>query len=323
MNLTDLTEVLRDHAENLDDTAHEARMAGVRARILATRRRLALTGVVCVVLALVGVVYVALPREVESARPPRSLPEYQDGARLVTQSWADLPTASVTVKYTPKAEDFVIFRHCSTEPSEPDLVTMLLINGKEASADGCGHDSTVEIDVARYGGVVGEPLVIRMVVGVSGTEDRFPEKVEHVRPPEGTTTGEFAVGVGEPVPVSEYPFPPRPETLEDVDEFVLSGETVLEIRSDRNDPDARQTVNVTWPGPLRMITAVNTPGRLEVLINGKVVYDMDSWDYRGRSGYMEFWEGDGLNIPRGQTATITVIPERTTGDWKVEFAEEN
>src|SRR5690349_14788675 len=67
MNLTDLTEVLHERAE-LADSSHEARMAGVRARVSATRRRRAAAGVACVVLALVGIVHAVLPR-------PEALPE--------------------------------------------------------------------------------------------------------------------------------------------------------------------------------------------------------------------------------------------------------
>lgn len=51
-----------------------------------------------------------------------------------------------------------------------------------------------------------------------------------------------------------------------------------------NDPDAPQTIDVVWPGRLSLTAALNTPGQLEVLINGEVVYDIDSWGYGGGTG---------------------------------------
>jgi hypothetical protein len=329
MNLTDLTEVLRDHAE-LDDTAHDARMAGIRGRVLATRRRLALTGVVCVVLALVGAMYVALPRPVEPAQPTpqptRSFPEYQEGARLVAQEWADLPTNSVTVEFMPNSDDFVIFEHCFAESSERSLVMVLTVNGHFAGSGDCIGAATRRFgDLAKYGGAVGRPLVITMTVGFESVGE-LPEKAEDIRPPDSTVTGEVAVGAGVPVPVSAYSFPPRPETLEDIDHdpgFPGEGSGEINIRADRNDPDAPQTLNVTWSGPYRLLVSINTPGRIEVLINGEAVHDVDSWDYGGVSGFTILGEEDGPHLPPGQTATITVIPERTTGDWSVQLSETN
>jgi len=323
MNLTDLTEVLRDHAE-LDDTAHDARMTGIRARVLATRRRLALTGVVCVVLAVVSAVFLTVPRPVEPANPTRSFPEYQSGTRLVVQEWADLPTSSITVEYTPQSDDFAVFNQCSAELAEQVLVYIVTINGIEHVAGGCeglGWNFSKEVgNWDRYGIAVGKPLVITMTVGVGRVVGEPSSSAEDVRPPDETATGEFGIGVGEVMPVSEYPFPPRPETLYDIDDLD-SSEADIEIRADRNDPDARQEISVVWPGSLELSAALNTPGRLEVFINGKVVYDIDSWGYGRSSGMAILGEKDGLNFSPGQTITITVVPERTTGDWSVQLDE--
>lgn len=322
MNLTDLTEVLRDRAE-LDDTAHDARMAGIRGRVLATRRRFALAGVVCVVLAVVSAVFLTVPRAVEPANPPRSFPEYADGARLVLQEWADLPTNSVTVEYAPTSDEFVLFDRCSAEPA---MVRIITINGHFAQSGGCEYGGATQFaNLARFGGEAGKPLVITMIVGVGRVVGEPPEKVEDVRPPDEAATGEFAIGVGELVPVSEYSFPPRPETLEDIDDLGVSADNPggVTIRADRDDPDARQTVSLVWPGSIAVRAALNTPGRLEVFINGKAVYDVDSWDYSRMSGSATLGEADGLVFPPGQPVTVTVVPERTTGDWIVQLTEMN
>jgi len=319
MNLTDLTEVLRERAE-LDDTAHDARMAGIRGRVLATRRRLALAGVVCVVLAVVSAVFLTVPRPVEPANPTRSFPEYDNGARLVAQAWADLPTDSVTLEYTPKSPEFVLFERCVAESSDQDLVMVITINGRPVQAGGCYSGSLPMDDLTRYDGAVGRPLVITMTVGVGRVRGEIPEKVEDVRPPDEAVTAEFAIGVGELVPVSEYPLPARPETLEDIDDF-LSSDPDIDIRADRNDPEQRQEISMAWPGTLGVHAAINTPGRLEVLINGQVVYELESWGYSGEFGIAILGEADGLNFSPGQTVTVTVIPERATGDWSVQLSE--
>ena len=318
MNLTDLTEVLRERAD-LDDTAHDARMAGIRGRIVATRRRLALAGVVCVVLAVVSAVFLTVPREVEPANPPRSLPGFGDGARLVAQAWADLPTNSVTIEYTPKSDEFVLFDRCAVQ----GLVMVIAINERPVQAGGC-HSGSLRIgDLAKFGAEVGKPLVITMVVGVGSAAGEFPEKAEDVRPPDEEATGEFALGVGEEMPVGEYPFPPRPETLEDVDHLGLSDGTPgdVNLRADRDDPDARQTTTMVWPGSISLRAALNTPGRLEVFIDDQAVYEVDSWNYEGVTGFATLGEEDGLLFAPGQSVTVTVIAERTTGDWIVQLSE--
>lgn len=311
MNLTDLTDVLRAHAD-LDGTAHEARMAGVRARVVATRRRMALTGVFCLVLALVGAVYLTLPRPVEPAQPPRSLPEYQFGARLVAQAWADLPATSVTVEFTPTAADLVVFGHCTTE--EP-LVTLITINGRTVVGGNCGGASSRRVgDLADYGGAAGEPLVITMFVGLSRVAGEFPGTAADLRPPGDGVTGEFAVGVGVPVPFSEYSFPPRPETLAGIEDFIEPGG--VNIRADRNDPGAPRTLEMVWPGPSEVTAALDTPGRLVVSINGTVVHTATSWGYHGSVSVATVGAGE---VAPGQVVTVTVVPERATGDWNVQF----
>ena len=90
MNLTDLTEVLRDHADVAGEHG-DTRLAGVRAKVTTTRRRRAVAGAACVVLAFLGVVYAVAPRHgrlSEPALPVRSFPEYQGGTKLVAQAWA-------------------------------------------------------------------------------------------------------------------------------------------------------------------------------------------------------------------------------------------
>ncbi|MFJ5984564.1 hypothetical protein [Lentzea sp. NPDC092896] len=318
MNLTDLSEVLRDRAA-LADSSHEARMAGVRARVAATKRRRAVAGAAFVVLALVGIVYALLPRpaEPEPAVPPRSLPEYQYGTRLLTQSWGDLPSTSVTVRFVPRSLDLMMFTKCDIGPNEQLLMSTTVNGHSFEDRNTCG--SATSTDWGALGVVPGQPSVVTLTIdgkqgsGTPGTPGPPP-----VLPlPEN---GSFALGIGEAVSVSEYPFPPRPQTLETLRPGFA--EPAIEVRSDAADPAARKEITAEWPGNNLIQAQMNTPGRLRVLINDVEVIDYSTWSYSvgsTQTGPDGWTTRHGLQVSEGQQVKITVIPERTTGEWEVTF----
>lgn len=318
MNLTDLSEVLRDRAE-LPDSSHEARMAGVRARVSATRRRRAVAGVACVVLALVGIVYAVLPgpdRSPEPARPTRSLPEYQEGTRLVAQAWGDLPSTSVTVRFVPKSLDFSLFTRCDTGDNGLLLMTITINDRPYVEQNSCGG-RTRSPDWSTLGVVAGQPYVIKLtVLGKQGESESGPPSVLPL-----PASGMFALGVGEAVPVNEYPFPPRPQTLENIESGRLGPitEPMIELRADPADPAAPKETTVEWPGASLLLAHMNTPGRIRVLVDDTLVIDLSHWSYVVLSTQAD-WPAYGEKnhkLSKGQSVKITVVPERTTGDWKV------
>ena len=313
MNLTDLSEVLRDRA-GLADSSHESRMAGVRARVTAAKRRRAVAGAAFVVLALVGVVYALLPRpaEPEPAVPPRSLPEYQYGTRLLTQAWGDLPSTSVTVRFVPKSLDLMMFTKCDIGPNDRLLISTHINGHPMADHSSCGTASST--DWAALGVVPGQPSVITLTVdGKQGSDTSNPPVA--LPSPE---SGSFALGVGEAVPVSEYPFPPRPQTLQELQPALP--EPAIEVLSDASDPAARKEVIVPWPGHNVLSADMNTPGRIRVLLDDVEIADYSNWSYN--PGGTQIWPDDwnakyGLHLAEGKNVKITVIPERTTGEWRV------
>jgi hypothetical protein len=312
MNLTDLSEVLRDRAE-LADSSHEARMAGVRARVTAVRRRRAVAGAAFVMLALVGIVYAVLPRldQSEPAVPPRSLPEYQYGTRLVTQAWGDLPSTSVTVRFVPRSLDLMLFTQCDIGPSNWLLISTTVNGHPFADHRTCGSASSA--NWGALGVVVGQQSVITLTVdGKQGSGTSNPPPV--LPSPE---SGSFALGVGEAVPVSAYPFPPRPQTLETFQPSFP--EPAIEVRSDAADPAGRKEITAAWPGDNVLHAEMNTPGRMRILVNDVEVINYSHWTYGVGSTQTlpGDWPRHGLQLTEGQQVKITVIPERTTGDWRV------
>ncbi|MCS7479425.1 hypothetical protein ACFFQW_25215 [Umezawaea endophytica] len=320
MNLSDLTEVLRDHAPRADAQV-TARLAGVRARVAASRRRRAVGAAACVVLALVGVVYAVVPRaerSSEPATPERSFPEYQAGTRLAAQAWAELPSSSVVLRFVPKSLDFKVFVRCDIGQGV-DLPMKLVIDGDEVLAGGCGTASGSS-DWGTRGAEVGKPVVVTLTVG--------DEAVDHSRPSSPVTmprpsSGAFGIAVGEAVPVDRYPFPPRPETLAEMPP-PLTDPTFV-VSADPADPDSPREFSIAWPGERFLHAQVNTPGRVRVLVNDVLVTDFFSWDY-GIAGTQSMSSKDwgrvhGIAVAAGDPVRITVIPERLSGDWRVWLGE--
>lgn len=314
MNLTDLAEVLRDRAD-LPDTPPDARLTGVRAKVAATRRRRAMAGAACVVLALVGGVYAVAPRSEQSSEPAlpvRSFPEYQSGARLLAQTWGELPSTSVTVRFVPKSLDLRVFSQCDIGHNR-SLLVHTTINGQSLGSGGCGGAVTAA-SWSELGVVVGQPSVVTLTV--NGEQDPSATAVATLAPP---PSGSFAIAVGEGVPASEYPLPPRPETLEPL--LTSLGDPATAVSADPDDPTARKEITVTWPGDRMLHAQMNTPGRLRMLVNDVQVLDFSHWNYDVGGSYSsmsDYWEKKyGIAPAPGDPVRITVIPERVTGDWEV------
>jgi hypothetical protein len=315
MNLSDLTEVLRDHAQP-SDTVVNARLAGVRAKVAASRRRRAVGAAACVVLALVGVVYAVIPRSGWSSEPAlhvRSFPEYQLGTRLAGQAWADVPSSSVALRFVPTTLDFKVFVKCDVGKNV-DMDVKVEVNGKAFRSGGCGGATGVG-NWGAWGVEIGKAVLITMTVRDEVVDYSQMSPVTMAMPSSGT----FGLGVGEAVPVDEYPFPPRPETLEAMPPFYT--EPAVVVSADPVDPNARREVTTTWPGERLLHARLNAPGRVRVLVNDVQLVDYFHWDYKlGETQTMpsDSWEADhGLKLLAGDPVRITVIPEDVSGDWEV------
>jgi hypothetical protein len=208
VNLTDLAEVLRERAD-VPDPDQRGRLADVRAKVVAARRRRAAAGAACVVLALVGVVFAVVPRSgptSEPAVPVRSFPEYQSGARLIAQAWRELPSTSVTVRFVPTSLDLRVFEQCEVGHDKAVLVALVL-NGKPFTNGSCGSVIT-KAEWASLGVVVGQPSELTLTV--LGEQGEAVNGVPAVLAMPAEVS--FGLGVGQGMPVGDYPFPlvPRP-----------------------------------------------------------------------------------------------------------------
>jgi hypothetical protein len=318
MNLTDLSEVLRERAD-VPETSQDARLGGVRAKVKATKHRRAVAGAACVVLAFLGAVYALVPRPEttsEPAVPVRSFPEYQDGARLIGQAWGGLPSTSLTVRFTPTSLPVKIVHECDGGKDERLMVSVTINGHPFTNGYTCGGTSTV-LEPAAVGIVVGQPSEVTLTL--LGKQGEAVNGVPSILAMPAEVT--FGLGIGQGVPVADYPFPPRPRTLAPLEPQYPEGFTKL--TADPADPAARKETTFEWPGTIMVESRVNTPGRLQVLVNDVPVIDHTSWTYTvngSQSALPDRWESSyGLNPAQGDLVRVTVIPELTTGDWEVKL----
>ncbi|MEV1118523.1 hypothetical protein AB0I91_25940 [Actinosynnema sp. NPDC049800] len=327
MNLTDLTEVLRHHAELPPDAAHGPRMSGIQARVEASRRRRVVAAVAASLVAVLGVAFALrtpVQRESQPAEPkPIVFSEHHEGTRIVAQTSGRAPASAITLRFAPTTPDPKLFIACDANDDDKQMYATLVVNGVPYG-DGltCGPPMNVTFEWAKHGIGVGTPVTVTLSAGEQlwDEEERWPHSGP--MPPDAT----LGLAVGVPVAPEDYPFPPRPETLEPIDPALDNTNPgqrrVYELRADPDQPNGTWRSTVSLPGrPVYVGVAVNTPGRIRVLVNGVEVVEHATWTYR--SSYLmdtsqEYWE---VAVEPGATVDLTVIVERTSGDWAVVLKE--
>ncbi|PSL51650.1 hypothetical protein B0I31_11980 [Saccharothrix carnea] len=315
MNLTDLTDVLRDHAGPPPDAAHGPRMSGIRAKVRASRRRGVIAAAVSLV-AVLGVTFALTAPAQRESEPavPTTFPAYHAGTRIVAQAADRAPAHEVSVQVVPTRRDLRVFTRC--EAGGRELRVRVTVNGMYSHETTCGHqpaDGVVSWTAESF--PVGSPVTFGMSVGESDVTQPTAGPI-----PAGTA---FALAIGEEVPVEDYRFPPRPESLSPVDPLLSAPAPRIDLRrADRDQPNGTWRTTVDLPDrPVRIQVASNTPGRIQVLANGVRVYDHVKWTYEATTGLslpQDLWEKDsGAKAEVGAAVEITVIAERTSGDWAV------
>jgi hypothetical protein len=317
VNLTDLRDVLDERSATYDVEARShLTLAGVHRRLaIRRRRRIAATAAAVVLVLAAGAGTLAVTRS--SGRTPAAtpatptvggFPEYAQGARVIAASTPIEPGATaVRLRFTPRTTGLVLFTRCDDNTKQYDIA--LNGGGRIVSGTGCGSAFTLDPVDESAGVEAGRPSVLTVTF------------------PKGPVAG-FAVAVGERVPVGEYVFPPRPATLPPVedagdmrttdDQGADYGTAVL-VRSDPADPNRPVSVTFTWGAGVHLALRAQTPGALRVAVDGLTVAQGQWWDYDQTlvdAGYAADWHQVGLPA-RGAPATITVTPERMTGDWAV------
>jgi hypothetical protein len=336
----DLTELLEERsAEPAEGAAHHLRLAAVTARVVGRRRRrraaVVAIGAAAAVLLVIGLTATlrpsAAPRPAgttPTASPTRLIegfPEYAQGARVVAAKAAAPPNRTVTVGFVPATLDLVFFDRCDGLPDQVAITVELTLNGRPFGTSTCGSGSQSS-DLTKYGLAAGKPATFTATVrGATGFSSETGSETKVAVPAAGT----FGVAVGERMPFSEYPLPPRPSTLRPLEPGLPVNSAGLEpsgsvvLRADPADPTRAQWLTLTWRTMERVELVSQTPGRLRVRVNSVEVTTGEWWDYQQSSFYsfpdVEWPSAPGLTVRPGDPVTIEVIPEHVTGDWRVVF----
>ncbi|MGX6607840.1 hypothetical protein ACWKSP_37800 [Micromonosporaceae bacterium Da 78-11] len=321
MNLTDLHDVLdeRSATDHTEARSHLT-LTGVHRRLaIRRRRRITATAAAFVAVLAVGAGTLAVHRSTGRTPEPTSspsptvptvggFPEYAEGARVIAASTPlEAGAKSVRLEFTPRTTALVIFARCDDSALPYDIA----LNGSRPimSGEGCGTALTPDPTDKSTGVEPGRPSVLTATF------------------PKGVVAG-FVMAVGEKIPVDQYVFPPRPATLapvEDTGDMRVTDDqgadygTTKVVRSDPADPNRPVEVAFTWGVGVHLRLRAQTPGAIRVSINGVQVVQGQWWDY-GQTlidgGDDSDWPKGGL-LARGASATITVTPERMTGEWAV------
>jgi hypothetical protein len=318
VNLTDLRDILDERSAGYDVEARSHLMlTGVHQRLaIRRRRRIAATAAAVVLVLAGGIGTLAVNRPARPVPAPAAtaavvggFPAYAQGARVIAAS-APLAAGATSVRltFTPATTDLVFFDRC------PDggAAYSIAVNGRTMmSGNGCGGSFAIDLSDPAGGLLVGRPNTV-------------------VATFKGAPVRGFAVAVGEKVPIDQYVFPARPATLAPlaVDDLNfndpgLGGKTLALLRGDPADPNRPAWATVTWGRHLHLVSRSQTPGRLTITIGELTLSQAQWWDYEQVTvdgGREDTWTQGTLPKP-GARVTITVTPERMTGDWAVSLQE--
>ncbi|MEU7532344.1 hypothetical protein AB0A74_41875 [Saccharothrix sp. NPDC042600] len=301
MNETDLVELLRERAD-FPDHGHRTRVEGVRAKVRRSRWRQAGAVAVAIVLVLGGVL-VGLPRgqSPDPADHPR-LPAYLDGYTFPTSVSAALPTKKANLYYTPKDETFRLHAYCLIG-DRSSVGIRITVNDKVWYDGAC----------PRIGTMIAPP---RDAWTAFGIQFGRAVRIEATLPAPPADTGDWGFRVAEEVPLADYPFPPRPERL-----AVLPEDEPALARSNPEHPEGQFETRFRWAETGGLDLWLNSPGRVRVFVNGVEVLTATFWTYdlhtASTAPVAEWPRLHGLDLKPDEEVTLVVIPERTSGQWRV------
>ncbi|MGY0231160.1 SigE family RNA polymerase sigma factor [Longispora urticae] len=323
-----------------------ARLDEVRARVNRHRRgRLAAAGAAVALVLVLVLAYAVRPTTRESLppTPPQPVPsasqrsvapipvkatdvpgfpEYTQGYRIVTGvAAAPAPMKGrppLTFVWTPTTLDAQLYPLCTFSRDEQPYFRVYA-NGIEFGSIGCENLRLAGIhrpqrlkpeSLAAAGIQPGQPTTI--TVG----EGDYPLKVgtPSVVPSRSAEPGTIGVAIGEAMPFEAFPLPTRPAELE-------------RLRTPSNPARVLRagtlSTTVVWDRELVLAGYSQTPGLIEITIDGKPLNStMAWWDYN--DGYIKIGTGPSYSSPSpspqiGATVTIRIEPRFLTGDWYVEI----
>ncbi|GIF97920.1 SigE family RNA polymerase sigma factor [Catellatospora citrea] len=325
---------LRELPQPDDGPAGNERLTAVRTRIARGRRRsIAGVATACLVALALIAAYALLPHLRARALPepafPIEVPQFAqspqgfvdlDYYRLATVAQHDYtPHLDPALTWTPSGRPEALFLACRHLGQLQTLAIQVRVNGQLRGMDICTGDTNmgfngffITLDPAALGLVAGRPATVALdlAFGQHGDEPL----------PEGTV----AVAVGELATYAELPWPGTDPSRAPLDRTPPEGvdpATVTVLES-----GGAHSTAITWAGPLVLSAQAQTPGRLRVLVDGKVLTHLDfGAPFMNLAGSVNapldpgypYANGVPFTPRPGSKITVTVEPEQLVGDWHV------
>ena len=344
---TDLRAVLAERASEAPGDDHVGRAASVDRRVRVIRRRRAAGASLAVVILLLVVTGVTgLFRDAPDRAAPVPahlqkvadglLPRYNGGGEATAYtSFRTDQKRSTTFRFVPGSAGLLVAFRCDKDMASGYLVS-LEVNGKTLMMGTCSQalnargpsrgDEQNEADL--FGIRPGEPATMRVRVVHVGSGAPTPEAESVYR---GAMSNYWiAVGVYSTMAVADYPFPPRPKTLESLDQDTNSsgGWLVGEIDSRSIGPAGRGVVRTTLTGKgVQFELYAVAPGAVTMTVNGRTVDVAKFWTWEG-SGYgglvlkADALQQLGIDVAVGDSITVGVAGRRFTDPaWRAEVRE--
>jgi hypothetical protein len=307
----DLRALLADRAAVLPDGAGDSlvsRVAAVDRRVRAMRRRRAASaslGVV-VLLLVAGLSGLFNDHDQQKTSPVPAYEQKVGGGLLPRYNGGGEATAYTTFRtddkreatftFTPTSWDIRIGLSCDKNMPLTQMVT-LEINGKPFMSGNCSpgfSDAGTSYGDARaqdneYGLRPGEQatMSVRIVHDEANTVRSFIVGPDAQPVYRGVMDNyRVAAAVYSPMPLADYPFPPRPLKLASLDEGGISSGRLLgtvDARSVGPNGHGQVTTRLTAKG-VQVDPYAVAPGTVTVTIDGKIVDESSSWTWTGQ-GY--------------------------------------
>lgn len=344
--MIDLKQLMEERSATLPSLG-ELRLGQVQQAITERRRRRIAVGAVTtvVVLLLLGgyqlmpARHTAPPADPTPTATPSPLnagfPEYTSGARLLTFASAPMSERKVSITWIPTTLDIMWSGKCAHMADGMSVETELRVNGKLMAAGGCVKTGRFHGEKAwtDAGVQIGKLATISITV-LEAEVYRSDDWQQGVTPTPIPASATVAVAIYERIPFEEYPLPPRPAQLRELDPSMgcfgasYSAQDTRKpqvVRSDPGDPLKPKTLRVEWRDNLKFHYRSQTPGLLHVDVNGFRMATGEWWDYEAQdigSGwtttsprYRDDLRG-WVEPAQGETVTVTVTPEHVTGAWQ-------
>jgi hypothetical protein len=318
MNLTDLRGELDTQSRPDENLIGAVRLAGVQHRVRTMKRRRVVVGgattliVIVAVITGTGIIAQTRPGPTWTAGEDliNGFARYAVGSLLVDTASASPPAGEVSL--TAQAGDlgFTFAQRCETR--EPDeLIVSWTVDGRAVGGFSCRPASVTYYALA---GATWRSLGVR-----AGQTVRVTARIKGLtvdNEPADLSEGTLAVALMRRLPVDQYPFPTPPPTLRPLvasglpdpkEEYALSL-----VDSDPADPNAPRTTVVEEPGAIDIRLAAQTPGSIDVLLNGVTACTAEWWDYAAGVYECPYTADTTYSRP----LTVTLVPQRMRGAWR-------